>query len=93
MCSWGYLDIRMLGERLVAYSPDSPDPTFEHQDLRIVDADTLTARPQDGFGAPGELWHVTRDDAGAPVAVRSGGVTQWREEEFFARYRQDAARR
>ncbi|GAB47483.1 serine hydrolase domain-containing protein [Mobilicoccus pelagius] len=93
VCSWGYLDIRMLGDRLVAYSPDSPDPTFEHQDLRIVDADTLTARPQDGFGAPGELWHVARDDAGAPVAVRSGGVTQWREEEFFARYRQDAARR
>lgn len=93
VCSWGYLDVRMLGERLVAYSPDATDPTSETQDLRIVDADTLTARPQDGFGAPGELWHVTRNDSGAPVAVRSGGVTQWREEEFFARYRQDAGRR
>ena len=93
VCSWGYLDIRLLGDRLVAYSPDRADPVERTQDLRIVDADTLTARPQDGFGAPGEPWHVTRDESGVPVAVRSGGVTQWREEEFFARYRADAARR
>ncbi len=91
--AWGYTDVRMLGDRLVAFSPDSPTPVDEYQDLRVVDADTLTARPQDGFGAPGELWRFTRDDTGAATAMRSGGVTQWPEATFFARYRDDTRAR
>ncbi|MDO5627361.1 MAG: serine hydrolase domain-containing protein [Mobilicoccus sp.] len=91
--AWGYLEVRVLGERLIAFAPNSPAPADDADDLRIIDADTLRAPAEAGFGAPGEVWRVTRDESGAITALRAGGMTLLPEEEFRATRRDIGARR
>lgn len=91
--SWGHLDIRLLGDRLLALSPDSPSPADDAEELRILDVDTLLGVPESSFGASGERWVFDRDDSGAVTSVISGGSTFLPAEEFRRVRRARSARR
>ena len=93
MSSWGHLDIRLLGDRLLALSPDSPSPADDAEELRILDVDTLLGVPESSFGASGERWVFDRDDSGAVTSVISGGSTFLPAEEFRRVRRARSARR
>lgn len=93
LSSWGHTDIRVLGDRLIVFSPDLADPADDAEELRILDADTLVTPAEPGFGAPGERWHATREPSGRITSLRAGGGTLLPEEEFRRVHRSRSARR
>lgn len=93
LSSWGHTDVRLLGERLMSFSPDVDAPADDAMEVRILDADTLLAAAESGFGAPGERWRYTRDGTGAVTSVRAGGSTFLPEEEFRRVHRARSERR
>ncbi|HET6988985.1 MAG TPA: serine hydrolase domain-containing protein [Kribbella sp.] len=66
---WGVTDFVLLGGRLYATDPASPDPTAEPQPLE-VDGDTLRVTGGSGYGSYGESYHFTFDAAGEVESIR-----------------------
>ena len=72
---WGAFDVCALGGRLRVFDLGLPDPTVQLPVLEVVDADTLRRADDGGYGSPGELVHVERDDDGTITAWRAGGTS------------------
>jgi len=72
---WGVTDFALLGGRLYATDPASPDPTAEPQPLE-VDGDTLRVTGGSGYGSYGESYRFTFDSDGQVETIRgSSGLT------------------
>jgi CubicO group peptidase (beta-lactamase class C family) len=72
---WGVTDFALLGGRLYATDPASPDPTTEPQPLE-VDDDTLRVTGGSGYGSYGESYRFTFDSDGQVESIRgSSGLT------------------
>ena len=72
---WGVADFALLGGRLYATDPASPDPTTEPQPLE-ADGDTLRVTGGSGYGSYGESYRFTFDSNGQVETVRgSSGLT------------------
>lgn len=82
---WGIQDIRVLGGRLVGFSPAMPDPTQGVDELDVAGPDTLQMVPTAGFGAVGQQVIYHRDAEGMPEWIRYGGRTSWPIAEFRRR--------
>ncbi|WP_409483664.1 serine hydrolase domain-containing protein [Arsenicicoccus dermatophilus] len=82
---WGTADVVRLRDRLVLLDPDAPDPVESHDELDVVDADTLAVEPEDSYGGSGEPITVERDETGAVRVLRVTGVSHWTEQEYARR--------
>ena len=72
---WGVTDFALLGGRLYATDPASPDPTAEPQSLE-ADGDTLRVTGGSGYGSYGEYYRFTFDSNGDVESIRgSSGLT------------------
>ncbi|WP_328524595.1 serine hydrolase domain-containing protein [Kribbella sp. NBC_00359] len=72
---WGVTDFALLGGRLYATDPASPDPTTEPQPLE-ADGDTLRVTGGSGYGSYGESYRFTFDSDGQVETIRgSSGLT------------------
>jgi CubicO group peptidase (beta-lactamase class C family) len=72
---WGVTDFALLGGRLYATDPASPDPTAEPQPLE-ADGDTLRVTGGSGYGSYGESYRFTFDSDGQVETIRgSSGLT------------------
>jgi CubicO group peptidase (beta-lactamase class C family) len=69
---WGRADVVALGERLVCFDPDLPDPLERRMELERT-GDTWTITRSSGYGVPGEQVTFEGDRA------RVGGMTMQRE--------------
>lgn len=73
---WGVTDVAQLGGRLYAMDPTEPDPTAEAIPLALVGDSSLRVEGGNGYGAFGQTYEYTFDDAGRATSVRApGGVT------------------
>lgn len=66
---WGVTDIVLLGGRLYAMDPSSPDPTDDPDPL-VADGDTLKVTGGSGYGGYGEAYRYTFGESGEVVSVR-----------------------
>lgn len=66
---WGVTDIVLLGGRLYAMDPSSPDPTDDPDPLE-ADGDTLKVTGGSGYGGYGEAYRYTFGESGEVVSVR-----------------------
>ncbi|MEU4287518.1 serine hydrolase domain-containing protein [Kribbella sp. NPDC026596] len=66
---WGVTDIVVLGGRLYAIDPTSPDPAAEPTTLE-PDGDNLRVTGGSGYGSYGETYRYTFDADGKPESVR-----------------------
>ncbi|MFB9994978.1 serine hydrolase domain-containing protein [Deinococcus oregonensis] len=73
---WGVFDVVNLGGRLVSLMPQG-DPGLSVTELSVLDADTLSPRPEAGFGAVGEPFQFQRTAEGGIEWVRQGGGRAW----------------
>lgn len=71
---WGVYDLTSLGGRLHLIDPSQPDPVVNPTVLDVVDRDTLRIAESIGYGAPGELLRIERNDDDEIVAIEGGGV-------------------
>lgn len=73
---WGVFDLVNLGGRLVSLAPQG-DPALSVTELTVVDAHTVTPKPEAGFGSVGEPFQFQRTAAGDIEWVRQGGGRAW----------------
>jgi CubicO group peptidase (beta-lactamase class C family) len=79
---WGVSDIALLGGRLYALDPSSPDPSDDPVTLE-VDGDDLRVTGGSGYGSYGEFYRYTFDAAGQVVSVRgSSGLLAYPIDRF-----------
>lgn len=58
---WSIIDVVALGDRLLAISPQSPDPIETATELTVIDENTLRLPLEDSIGPSGELLHYEFD--------------------------------
>ena len=69
---WSIVDVVQIGDRLLAISPQSPDPMALASELTVIDEQTLRLPMDPGFDSVGELLHYDFDQRGRVRAITGG---------------------
>ncbi|MGO1392186.1 serine hydrolase domain-containing protein [Agrococcus casei] len=69
---WSIVDVVQVGERLLAISPQSPDPIAAAIELTVIDEQTLRLPLDPGFDSVGELLHYDFDAKGRVRSISGG---------------------
>ena len=69
---WSIIDVVQVGERLLAISPQSPDPIATAIELTVIDEQTLRLPLDPGFDSVGELLHYDFDAKGRVRSISGG---------------------
>jgi len=72
---WGVVDVVRAGSTLLAFDPDSADPTEFPNRFEVVDAHTLKVTKAGGFGDFAETWVLGERADGTPTLRGSSGAT------------------
>lgn len=74
-CSWGVLDITLIGDTLFVLHPMNWADVDDIEELSFVDANTLKIEKTDSFSSEGELIHFEFGADGKPTHIRYAGRT------------------